>query len=76
MEEKKCIVCDCDYNLIKQLTKKLQFLWGIDGYIKDAEKDGHKDCAELFREIKADEEKHAKKMKELLLKKVKEGKLT
>jgi rubrerythrin len=52
--------------MAKQLEKKLEFLWHVDGYIKDAEKEGNQECAKVFKEIKADEEKHAKMLKELL----------
>ncbi len=57
---------DCQYNMAKQLEKKLEFLWHVDGYIKDAEKDGDQECAKVFKQIKADEEKHAKMLKGLL----------
>lgn len=52
--------------MAKQLEKKLEFLWHVDGYIKDAEKDGNQECAKVFKQIKADEEKHAKMLKGLL----------
>jgi rubrerythrin len=60
------ILSDCQYNIVKQLEKKMQFLWGVDGYINDAEKEGNKKCVETFRKIKADEERHAGMLKELL----------
>jgi hypothetical protein len=31
------ILTDCQYNIAKQLEKKLEFLWHVDDYIKDAE---------------------------------------
>jgi rubrerythrin len=72
---KKCVLCDCNYNVMKQLTKKMQFLWNVDGYVKDAERKGDKECAAIFRKIKADEERHAEMLRKLLMKKAKEGKL-
>jgi rubrerythrin len=69
MTEESRIMSDSEYNITKQLTKELEFLWNVDGYIKDAEEEGNKECAQLFREIKEDEERHAKKLKDLLLKK-------
>lgn len=60
------IMTDSQYNMAKQLEKKLEFLWHVDGYIKDAEKDGNQECARVFKQIKADEEKHAKMLKDLL----------
>jgi rubrerythrin len=61
------ILSDCQYNIVKQLEKELQFLWCVDGYIKDAEKEGNAKCAQTFRQIKADEERHAQMLKELLI---------
>jgi hypothetical protein len=66
MSQKQLILTDCQYNIAKQLEKKLEFVWHAEGYIKDAEKEGNQKCAEVFREIKADEERHARMLKELL----------
>lgn len=66
MESSIQILSNCQYNMTKQLEKKLQFLWNVDGYIKDAEREGNTQCAKVLREIKADEEKHARMLKQLL----------
>lgn len=66
MQRSTQVLTDCQYNIAKQLEKKLEFLWHVDGYIKDAEKEGNLECAKVFKEIKADEEKHAKMLKDLL----------
>jgi rubrerythrin len=66
MQKSEQILTDCQYNMAKQLEKKLEFLWHVDGYIKDAEREGNLECARVFRQIKADEEKHAKMLKGLL----------
>lgn len=66
MQKSEQILTDCQYNLAKQLEKKLEFLWHVDSYIKDAEKEGNKECAKVFMQIKADEEKHAKILKDFL----------
>lgn len=58
---------DSAYNITKQLTKELEFLWHVDGYIRDAEKEGNQECAKVFKEIKDDEVRHARKLKDLLL---------
>ena len=65
-QQEQKILTDCQYNIAKQLEKKLEFAWHADGYIKDAEKEGNQKCAEVFRQIKADEERHAGMLKELL----------
>ncbi|MBI2107467.1 hypothetical protein HYT57_05775 [Candidatus Woesearchaeota archaeon] len=62
---------DCNYNCTKQLSKKLSFLWNVDQYIKDAKECGHKECAEIFKKIKEDEQKHADMLKKLIIEKVK-----
>lgn len=41
MQRSTQVLTDCQYNMAKQLEKKLEFLWHLDGYIKDAEKDGN-----------------------------------
>jgi hypothetical protein len=66
MDSSTQIVSNCQYNMAKQLEKKLQFLWNVDGYIKDAENEGNTRCAEILNEIKTDEEKHARMLKQLL----------
>lgn len=70
---KQVCLCDCDYNLTKQLAKKLQFLWNAEGYVKDAEKDGHPACAKLWREIARDEERHANLLRETIIDLAKAG---
>lgn len=67
------LLTNTEYNVTKQLEKKMEFLWHVDSYIKDAEQDGHKQAAEAFRKIKAEEEKHAKMLKDLLVNTVKSG---
>ena len=54
----KCIG-NCNYNMTKQLVKKLKFLWAVDKYLEDAKKENHKDCVKILEEIKKDEERHA-----------------
>ncbi len=66
MESSNQILSNCQYNMTKQLEKKLQFLWNVDSYIKDAEREGNTQCAKILREIKTDEEKHARMFKQLL----------
>ncbi|MFH2101379.1 MAG: hypothetical protein ABII71_04820 [Candidatus Micrarchaeota archaeon] len=64
-------LCDCDYNVIKQMTKKLELLWHIESYIKDAKKCKHAECVKLFEKIKKDETAHVRQMKKILAKKIK-----
>ena len=72
----RAMLSNCNYNLTKQLEKKLEFLWVVDNYIKDAENEGNSKCAELFRKIKIDEEKHVQMLKEEIARLAREGKFT
>lgn len=69
-EEVKSIMTNTEYNISKQLDKKLEFLWHIDSYIKDAQKDGDRQAADAFTKIRGEEQEHAKMLKELLLRSV------
>ena len=69
----KAVVCNCDYNLAKQLTKSLQLAWNVDTYVKDAKAARHKDCAELWQKVKKNAESQAKLIDAQLKKKVKSG---
>ena len=69
-EEVKSIMTNTEYNISKQLDKKLEFLWHIDSYINDAKKDGDSQAADAFNKIKGDEQEHARILKELLLRSV------
>ncbi|MEM2759616.1 MAG: hypothetical protein QXU32_06795 [Nitrososphaerales archaeon] len=72
----RALLSNCCYNLTKQLEKKSQFLWVVDNYIKDAENEGNSKCVEIFRKIKADEEKHVEMLKEEIARLSREGKFT
>lgn len=68
MEQRTQIFTDTQCSITKQLENKLEFLWHVvDGYIMDADRNGDKDAANVFRQIKMDEERHARMLKELVL---------
>jgi len=77
MAEKSTDICedDCNYHVIKQLSKKLKLLWHINNYIDNAKKCGHDECVKVFEKIRKDEQKHAAMLKKLLVIKVEEGKI-
>jgi hypothetical protein len=70
MQEVKSIMTNTEYNVSKQLDKKLEFLWHVDGYIKDAEKDGDQEAVNTLSKIKDEEQNHARMLKQLLLRSV------
>jgi rubrerythrin len=69
-EEVKSIMTNTEYNVSKQLDKKLEFLWHVDSYIQDAERDSDREAADTLRKIKDDEQNHARMLKQLLLRSV------
>ena len=61
----KTRMCDCCYNIHKQLAKKAEFLWHAEHYLEDAKKANHAKCAEVLEKILADEEKYLAMLKDL-----------
>lgn len=66
MEKGSMVLSDCQYDITKQLVKISEFLYHVDRYLKDAEKEGDQDCIKVFSELKADMEKHANNLKTLI----------
>ncbi len=71
--QKQCIDDNC-YNVTKQLSKKLEFLSHVDGYIKDANRTGDSEAEKTWRSIQADEQKHADMLHDLVVSEVKNNK--
>ncbi len=68
----KTKICDdCTYNCTKQLAQKLDLLWRLDDYIKEAKKMKHSECVKIFERIKKDTKKHAELLRDVLTKKAK-----
>ena len=58
------MLCNCNYDKVKLLAK----ISKLDGFIEkhalhDAEHDGHPLCAQEYRELKQDMERHAEKLR-------------
>lgn len=62
---KKTTICDCCYNMHKQMAKKAEFLWHAQGYLKDAKRCRHRGCEKVLKEIVKDEKRHLEMLKEL-----------
>ncbi|MFH1209874.1 MAG: hypothetical protein V1663_03735 [archaeon] len=58
---------NCNYNCVKQLGKKLALIAKVDGYIKDAEECNHPWCADMWRKIKEDEERHVEMLRQAIV---------
>ncbi len=58
------MLCNCNYNKTKILYKISKVVSFIEKHaIHDAEKDGHPLCAEEYKELKQDLERHAEKLR-------------
>ena len=58
------MICSCNYDKIKLLAKISKIAGFIEEHaIRDAEKDGHPLCAEEYRELKNDIERHVEKLR-------------
>ncbi len=59
-------ICDCCYNVAKQLVKKTEFLWYADRHMVDAQKEKHPKCKATWDTIITDEKKHVEMLKRLI----------
>ena len=58
------MLCNCNYNKTKLLAKISKITGFIEKHaIKDADKDGHPLCAEEYKELKTDLERHVEKLR-------------
>ena len=58
------MLCNCNYDKTKLLAKISKISGFIDKHaVRDAEKDGHPLCAEEYKEIKQDLERHMEKLR-------------
>ena len=70
--QKQCLG-DNSYNAVHQLTKTLEFLAHVDCYLEDAQKVNDSKSEEVWKTIRADREKHAGMLKELLATEIREN---
>ena len=63
--QKQCLNDNC-YNITKQLSKKLEFLYHANRYIEDAKKAGDAEAEKTWNAIRFDEQKHADMLHDLL----------
>lgn len=58
------MLCNCNYNKTKLLYKLMKIASYIERHAQhDAEKDGHPLCAQEYRELKQDIERHIEKLR-------------
>jgi len=60
---------DHDYDLIQELSRRLESLWRCDQYIANA--DGHADLQAFWRDMKNQEQKNIKRLKQLVCEEIK-----
>ena len=58
------MLCNCNYDKTKLLAKISKMIGFMEKHaVKDAEQDGHPLCAEEYKELKRDLERHAEKLR-------------
>jgi len=57
-------ISNCEYNVHKQLVKRLQFLWHAERYARESTKDGHRQCSAMWGKIVANERKNVAMLQE------------
>ena len=58
------MLCNCNYDKVKLLSKLLKMYGFIEKHaIHDAERDSHPLCAEEYKELKQDLERHIEKLR-------------
>ncbi len=62
------------YNIVTALSEKSEAITIYDDFIEDAEEAESPECAELWQQIREDEERHVEMLKEHLEMLVKNGK--
>ena len=62
---------NCDHNIIHQLSNKLDSVWRIDTFIRDAKKQRHSECAKFWQKMKKADEQAANQLLKILGKKAK-----
>jgi hypothetical protein len=59
-------ISDCEYNVHKQMVKRLQFLHHAERYVKESEKEGHSQCAAMWKKMIEEERKQVNELQEAL----------
>ncbi len=62
---------DHDYDLVHELSRRLNFLWRCDQYIANAEKNSS--LQTLWRDLKRQEQESARRIKQQIAEEVKKG---
>jgi rubrerythrin len=61
-------VTDLQYDILTMLQSKLEALAAYDIFLDDAEAESSDECRQLIREIQADDERHADRLRDELKK--------
>jgi rubrerythrin len=59
-------VRDVEYDVLTVLQSKLEAEAAYDQYIRDCQRAGDEDCRRLLEEIRADDRRHAERLREQL----------
>ena len=60
-----------DHDLVQDLSKRLDSLWRYDQYIANA--DGHRELQQMWQDLKQQEQKNVKRLKEAVAREIEQG---
>ncbi len=66
-------VSNVNHDLIQVMSEKLDGVWRYDKYIEDAERENCPQCADLFRRLKAEDQRHVEQIRGEIERHVRQG---
>jgi bacterioferritin (cytochrome b1) len=69
------VVNDLSYDVLTALQSKLEALQAYETFIDDSKEAADQECRQLFEKIKADDQRHAEQLRDMLEQLVQAGKL-
>lgn len=70
--QKYCLT-NCNHNLLHFFAVRVDGLWKIDQYLKDAKKEKHKDCLKFWQKVAETDKRLVEELKKMLVTKCKKG---
>jgi bacterioferritin (cytochrome b1) len=66
-------VSDLEYDVLSTLQSKLEALEIYEAYLEDCEEANDQECRQLFQQIREDDERHAERLRQALVRLMSQG---
>jgi hypothetical protein len=66
-------ISNVNHDLIQVMSEKLDGIWRYDKYIEDAERENCSECTDLFRRLKAEDQRHGDQLRTEIERHVRQG---